>query len=874
MRSIRFIERHALWAAALLPVLIMASYYIAIKVFPFGNNSLLTVDLGQQYIDFYSYWRQTVLGHPGQFFYAFNKDLGGDMLGTFAYYLMSPFNFILLLFPKTALDLAITVMTLAKYAAAGLAMGHYLRAHRAQGGWLIGLSTAYALSGWMLANQLNVMWLDAAVFLPLVALGIDRLIARRRLAGYAGWLALTLIANYYMGYMVCLFIIGYFGFRVVAAQLRGRALWRAIGHFTGGSLLAGALAAWLLLPTFFQLTQSKATYTVTKVHWRFESDPIKLLGKLFAGAFSFDQMPSGEANIFVGSLALIGFGLYFFNRHYRWQERLAAGLWTLFLLVSVMYEPLDLLWHAGQFPVWYPYRFSFVIVFWVIMLAWRELRTLPQGLSVRQLVPVLLIEIALAGYVFIRATDYPYLSTAQIGLTFVLSMGALVLLSIRNDTRALSGVLAALLMMVDAGSNAVMTLNQLAYVSHHDYHTYTETLRTGVAQLTAKLGTTDRIGKTVLRTKNDAMQIGYFGTDQFTSLMEPAMPKFFGAIGQAAGDGFVAYTNGTMLTDGLLDIKGWLSPRLDNTSNAFLPQVSARPDLLRYEYLDRTKALALYKNPYTVGLGFAASTQILETTLNEDMPTANLERLMAGLAGTPVTSFFSIVGLSGPELVGVKATSSEGVYTKSLGKTHTVTYTFTADTTDPYYLQIGANFTDGLVSLTQDGHVVPIYDTFRDNLLLNVTPSEPGKPVRLTFTLNKDSADFSALQLFELDQAKAVSSLYDLRHKSWQLTHRGDRSLSATIRMTSSYDVVMTTIPAAPGWHVRVDGRPVTTQVAAETFLAILVKVGRHKITMTYTPPYFWLGVAISGLALSTSLGLWFRQPAGRHGGRLRFRQR
>ncbi|WP_164512030.1 YfhO family protein [Lacticaseibacillus daqingensis] len=863
MRVIRFIQRHALWAAALTPVLIMAGYFIAIRVFPFGNNSLLTVDLGQQYIDFYSYWRQTVLGHPGQFFYAFNKDLGGDMLGTFAYYLMSPFNVILLLFPKTALDLAITVMTLAKYGAAGLGMGLYLRAHRAQGGWLIGLSTIYALSGWMIANQLNVMWLDAAAFLPLVALGVDRLIRRGRLAGYAIWLAVALISNYYMGYMICLFIIGYFGFRLVASRQRGRQRWVTIGRFAGGSLLAGALAAWLLLPTFFQLTQSKGTYTVTKITWKLAADPVKLLGKFFAGSFSFDQMPSGEANIFVGSVVLIGACLYFFNRQYCWQERLFAAGWTAFLFLSVMVDPLNLLWHAGQFPVWYPYRFSFVIVFWLVMLAWRELRPLPTGLSARQLIALLIVTLGLNGYVFLRATDYPYLSTEQIALTFLVSLASLVVLTVRADKRPMSGVLIALLLCFDAGSNAVVTLNQLAYVSHHDYHTYTETLRAGVTKLTPIVGADTRIGKTVLRTKNDAMQVGYFGTDQFTSLMEPAMPKFFGAIGQAAGDGFVAYTNGTLLTDGLLDIGGWLSPRLDNTSAAFLPQVSARPDLLRYDKVGQTQSLALYRNPYTVGLGFEASQQILGTVLNEDMPTANLERLMAGLFGTPVTNYFSVMELSAPTLTGVKQTGD--VITKSLGKTHTVSYSFTADTTDPIYLQIGANFTDGLVSLSQDGHVIPIYDTFRDNLLLNVTPSQPGKPTTLTFTLNKDSADFGNLQLFELDQAKAISALYSLKHKSWHIKSRGDRSLVATIDMVSNYDLVMTTIPAAPGWHAKVDGQPVKTQLAAETFLAIPVKEGHHTIQLTYTPPYFWLGVLLSSLTAALALPLWLRRPTGRH---------
>ncbi|WP_369395878.1 YfhO family protein [Lacticaseibacillus saniviri] len=112
----------------------MLGYYIGCHVYPFGNSSLLTVDLGQQYIDFYSYFRQTILGHPDQFLYSFNKALGGDMLGVFAYYLMSPFNFILLFFPKSMLDTGIVALTLLKYGSAGLTMCYYLKSVASQVG--------------------------------------------------------------------------------------------------------------------------------------------------------------------------------------------------------------------------------------------------------------------------------------------------------------------------------------------------------------------------------------------------------------------------------------------------------------------------------------------------------------------------------------------------------------------------------------------------------------------------------------------------------------------------------------------------------------------------------------------------------------------
>ncbi|MFD1393639.1 YfhO family protein [Lacticaseibacillus jixianensis] len=861
MRAWRWFHKHPLLLAAAVPALIMAGYFIAARVWPFGNNSVMTVDMGQQYIDFYSYYRTTWFGHPGQFFFAFSKDLGGDALGTWAYYLMSPFNLLLLLFPQGALDLAITVMTLAKYAAAGLTMGLYIKRHGGSLPWIVGFGTAFSLSGWMLANQLNLMWLDAAVFLPLIALGVDTLITRRRPWPFLGWLTVAIISNYYMGYMIVLFIIGYFGLRLVEARLPWRQTLRACGRFAGAGLLAGGLSAWLLLPTLFQLGQSKGTYTETHIRWlHFETTPLKQLGKFFAGAFSYGQMPTGQANIFVGSVALIGFVLYFFTRAIPWREKLYALGYSGFLALSISWAPLDLLWHGMQYPVWYPYRFSFVICFWLLVLAWRALALRPNGITAPQLIVALIVFAGVDAAVLLNRAQYAYLTPSALWLTIGLDVLALVGLALLSDRQPAILLGVCFLMVVDAGSNAVLTLNQLSYITHSDYHTYTEALRGGITAAQRQVGLNDRIGKTTLRSKNDAMQVNYLGTDHFTSMMEPATPRFFGALGQSAGDGFVAYTAGTVITDALLDLKGFITPRLDASPTIFLPQVSARPDLFDYDQKSQTSTFTVYENPYALGLGFVAADQILTTKLMAGAPALNQERIMAGLTGAKTPPLLFTTAALSPMTVKGGNVSMSNVTKKPLAKTTTVTYTFTARTTDPYYLQIGANFTDNLVSLTQNGRSVPIYDTFRDRELLNVTPSAPGKKQTLIFTLNKDAADFGDVRLLTLDMSQTTVLLNRLKAGSWHLVQRGDRSLQATATASQDHQVLMTSLPVAPGWHVKVDGHPAKVHKVLGELMALRLSKGTHTIELTYTPPYFWAGIVVSLLALLLT-GVWFRFP-------------
>ena len=186
---------------------------------------------------------------------------------------------------------------------------------------------------------------------------------------YTFWLAALLFINYYMAYMVCLFLILFFAWYALTSFTDVKKLGKQVGLFVHRSLLAAGLAAFLLIPTFISLKASKGQYTTQTIHFKWEYFPPKMLTKLVLGAFDFKQMPSGYPNIFVGSLVLFAFLLFFFNRRFKLSSRLAALALTGFLLVSMCFEPLDLMWHGFQFPVWYPYRFSFLLSFWMVFLA-------------------------------------------------------------------------------------------------------------------------------------------------------------------------------------------------------------------------------------------------------------------------------------------------------------------------------------------------------------------------------------------------------------------------------------------------------------------------------------------------------------------------
>ena len=68
----------------------------------------------------------------------------------------------------------------------------------------------YALSGYMAAYSWNIMWLDCIVLLPLILHGLERLVREKKGLFYCLMLGLSILSNYYISIMICLFMVIYY----------------------------------------------------------------------------------------------------------------------------------------------------------------------------------------------------------------------------------------------------------------------------------------------------------------------------------------------------------------------------------------------------------------------------------------------------------------------------------------------------------------------------------------------------------------------------------------------------------------------------------------------------------------------------------------
>lgn len=111
----------------MLPFMIMIFVWQSLEVAPFGDKNLLVSDLGTQYMQFMTLFKNFFKNgfHP----YSFSNGIGGSIEALTGYYLMSPFNFISFLFKEADFPIAILWIITAKIAAIGGSMYLYLEKH-------------------------------------------------------------------------------------------------------------------------------------------------------------------------------------------------------------------------------------------------------------------------------------------------------------------------------------------------------------------------------------------------------------------------------------------------------------------------------------------------------------------------------------------------------------------------------------------------------------------------------------------------------------------------------------------------------------------------------------------------------------------------
>lgn len=833
-----------------LPALVMLLVYISLGFYPFGEKSLLTADMYGQYTCFISYLKD-MPANGNDLFYTFSKSLGGDMFGFAAYYLLSPFNWIALFFSTRDLPQAMMLITLLKTGAADLTFSVFAAR---ESGFRKGIplfSAGYALMAFMFVYQQNILWLDAVIGLPLVLLGIHRLVTEKKPLLYAVSLGLCLAVNYYTGYILCLFAVLYFLYKAVMTTAftskEGRhACCRAAVRFALSSLLAAGLAAVILLPTAFSLQGGdKNTQALSHLTLDSRFHVPDMLSKLHSNAFEgADLWTSNLPSIFCGVLTVGMVLLFFMNRQIRIREKLAAAGMLAVMTGSCQLDGVYLLWHGFNNPVGFPCRQAFLISFLLLYFGYRCYVHLG-GTALRHLGYALVLYGALT--LLTGQADRPYLEAASLWMDFLLlcllaGLLAAVLLFPHLSARAKSWLLLGALVLQSANllCNGRDTLSQIPYYSQSAFTGYVDAVQPVINRVKEEDNSFYRLEKTFQRDHNDPMLLSYRGLSHFSSTEKTATKKFLERLGLRNNGNWVYYNQGsTIAADSLLGVKYLLA--------------RSRPNAC-YDELFTENGITVYRNPYALPLGFMAADAVDGVDPTGDNPFAFQNRIFAAMTGQGdlfvreenVTR--SLHGLTEAG-AGRYTVTGEGV----------AEFTFTAARTDPLYVYLPADQLKR-AAIAVNGRELGDYFDIRRYDVVYLGQFDSGEKVTFTVRALEDALYFRNAYFYYEDMERTAAVTQSLASHPYTIDQFTSSHLTGTVTVPEGRERLVTTIPADEGWTVRVDGQKAEPVKVLDAVWSVPLTPGTHTVEWRFVPKGFPAGAAVTAACLLGILA-WIGWP-------------
>lgn len=834
-------------AAFIVPIGIMMILLIMVGIFPFGDRSILSKDLDNQYISFFGYIKE-IAKDPTSIFYSFSKNIGGEMVGLTAYYLMSPLNILYLFVSNSQLPNMVVVVTLCKIGLAGLSFFFVFR-KKSQSKLLLLFSTAYALMSYNIIYSSNIMWLDGVILLPLIILGIDRIGEGKKPWLYLGSLFYALILNYYIGYMLCIFSVIYFIFYILfGADWKKDKIRKVFINYTCSSALAGGLAAILLIPVKYALEGSKEMMPLNNFRGESNFSLLEFFSKYVIGSFGAEEMADGAPNIYCGIFVLFFVGIYFISKRYKRREKVGAIFILLFLLFSMKSSGLNFIWHGFAKPNWFPYRYSFIFSFFLLMLAVKGAFVIKDIEKKKAEIALLSVFSAYLFIIFALQGKYDrYLSTDKWIVSIVVALACVGLLISGIRRGQLSIRILMLTACIELGWNGFYDMQELCYMNMKNYCEFITTTENAVSYVKKLDSDFYRMEKTFERTKNDPMMFGYHGVSHYSSSDKQEIKNFVGNLGFRDYKIWSYYHTGTTYAnDSFLGIKYVLTKDRLGTG---------------YEYIDRIDGIRIYRNNNTLPIGFCAGDDVVSENLEKDNWLGGQNHLWQLLTGNSETKVFERIHNVREQEHKVKQTrdmQGNHIYEKtSDGRNSYVEYQFVAEDENPLYAYFIADEPQP-VSIYVNGKEIGDYFTTNDYQILRLGQFRSGEEVRVRLYLNTDYVKIKSAVFFAQNMNVFFQCYEELNSQALNLKKKSSICLEGKITSKGDKKYCLLTIPYDEAWRISVDGKRVKADKALGALMAFTIDSGEHDVKLEYFPKGLQFGGIISLLSLVALMGwIW-----------------
>ena len=844
-----------------LPFFAMLIVTIIAQAEPFFNlRSMLYSDMYHQYYPFFVEFRRALLSGES-LLYTWSVGLGMDYLSLISYYLASPLNLLSVLVPESLTLEYFSLLMPVKLGLASLFFAIFLNQIFGKEDYSISVfGSFYGLCAWALGFQWNIMWLDTFALLPLMVLGTIWLLRDKKYVLYTLILFLSISANYYIGFFVCIFVfLLFFVYQICRWQGLGRfcADFVRIGFFT---VIAIGMTCIITLPALAGLQNTQSSVNTFPTTFRLNIADENTMKGLFdamrqvagntmgGAALNFKE---GLPNVYCGVGSIMLAVLFCTAKDVKFRDKLCSLLLLIFFTVSFIIRQLDYIWHGMHFTNMIPYRFSFLFSFVVLYMAYRAW-IIRDSFKIWQIVLSGICGTLLA--VFSESTDDKAYLAFNCGF-LLLYLAAFLLDKLekapdenagkakvlafeekRAQARRLTTLLLLGIMVVEAALNVLNFGLRFSFTTVSNYPkgtTDTEAVLEYMEQ-TEKDTLFYRAETTHSQTLNDGALNGYHGVSTFTSSANVKTTEFMRALGYGAKNTYnrYCYEESSPVANLFLGIK-YMIERDGNVEEN---------DYFNIAYSSGNVYL-LENNAY-LPLGFLANSELAEVDWNHTDYFSFQNTLFSQATGITdkVWSLVQNVSISGENVTIKSAPMYSCTYAeaKSGGM---IIYEFTANRNGFLCLDFDVTDRNSYTVYLNDEQLYS--ETLSLRQMIAVSNVGIGDVVRVELKCKDGEDGRTTVRAAILNGSFFRAGVEILSRSTLELTDFSTTYVAGTIHCDRS-GLLYTSIPYDGNWKVFVDGVQVEHTLVGDCMIGVMLTEGDHQVEYVYENTAFSYGWKIS----------------------------
>jgi uncharacterized membrane protein YfhO len=703
-------------------------------------------------------------------------------------------------------------------------------------------SASYALMLYTVMYYTNTMFLDAMIAFPLIALGIDLLVERGTSKLYIVALALLFICQYYFGFIATIGAALYFAYKILLKNKLSQINWRlpALKQYILSTLISIGLAMLILLPVALSLgdtvrNSNREAYgddRIGLVDGTYHALPFLQ----FFGDIGEITPTFSPPNLFCGLLIAILAVCYFINRNISKREKQLSAAFIAIFIISFVTPTLNYLWHGLTFPNAFMFRQSFILVFFVIFLAYRCFLHI-EAVNKRQL---LLIFPALCLAFTVYNTFVTKSPIFYISIPLILISVAVLTLIINRPRHTLAFLTLGFINTATLVALSTFILFTSVTDGAHELKPFAEysdnirNFRNIVSEIQAYDTGFYRVEKNFQYTENDPLLFGYMGVNHYSSSVNNATMLFLeklhmnraGRIRLASGYD----QNAPVSLDMLLGLKYFL---ISNAETGMW--INTKLDLNDVDVIENT---------YALPIGFMAEKDLDQVDLSDVEYFELINQIFQALSGidTPIFTTFE------PPFETENLKVVDGGYVTIFNDINgTITYQL-PETDNLLYFVSGEEATmpaklDGIEMSVYAG-AYPLSDkingTLTNELAVEINPEdETDGGINAT----------GGMKFYEESKDALGEHYVALADEPCDLRKITSSHLVCTVEASKDGSLFFT-LPNDDGWVAKVDGKTVQTKTAFDLFMTIPLTAGTHNIELKYTPKGLRAGIFISFVTL------------------------